>query len=359
LPAIFAAQTTLCSLYSMSANNLDRSRKAEFQQFIDQKTKPVGALGQLEQLALQIALIQQTSTPQLTNPHLLVFAADHGLTAEGVSAYPSAVTYQMVLNFLAGGAAINVFCQQNGLQLVVCDVGVNGSFAENAPGFVKYKIAPGTRNMRHEPAMTPDQCAAAMDAGRTLVDGLSYRDCNVVGFGEMGIGNTSSAALLMHRLLDLHLSACVGRGTGLNDAGMNRKLAVLQAVSDQYPEMSDPLAVLATFGGFEIAAIVGGMLQAAENGMVILVDGFIATAALLVAQAIDPAVRDYCVFCHQSDEAGHQLMLDSLRAAPLLRLSMRLGEGSGCALAYPLIQSAVMMLNEMASFTSAGISGKV
>lgn len=338
---------------------IDHSRQAEFQQFIDQKTKPLGALGQLEALALQLALIQQTTTPVLTAPHLLVFAADHGLTAEGVSAYPSAVTYQMVLNFLAGGAAVNVFCRQNGLQLVVCDVGVTGSFSENAPGFVKYKVAPGTRNMRYEPAMLPHECEAAMDAGRTLVDGVGHRGCNVVGFGEMGIGNTSAAALLMHRLTGLPLTQCVGRGTGLDDAGLTHKLAVLEAVSDQHATAQTPLDLLTAMGGFEIAAIVGGMLRAAENGMVILVDGFIATAALLVAQAIDPAVRDYCVFCHQSDEAGHRLMLESLNATPLLKLSMRLGEGSGCALAYPLLQSAVAMLSEMASFASAGVSERV
>ena len=342
---------------------INRARQAEFQQFIDQKTKPLGALGQLEELALQLALIQQTTTPLLTAPHLLVFAADHGLTAEGISAYPAAVTFQMVLNFLAGGAAVNVFCRQNGLQLVVCDVGVNGSFPEHTPGtsmpgFVKYKVAPGTHNMRYERAMLPHECEAAMDAGRTLVDGVAYRGCTVVGFGEMGIGNTSSAALLMHRLTGLPLSRCVGRGTGLDKAGRTHKLAVLQAVADQPATAETPLELLTALGGFEIAAIAGGMLRAAENGMVILVDGFITTSALLVAQAIDPAVRDYCVFCHQSDEAGHQLMLETLQAKPLLTLAMRLGEGSGCALAYPLLQSAVAMLTEMASFASAGVSEK-
>jgi len=353
----------------MPITPIDRSRQAEFQQFIDQKTKPLGALGQLEELALQLSLIQQTATPTLTAPHLLVFASDHGITAEGTSVYPSAVTYQMVLNFLAGGAAVNVFCRQNGIQLVVCDVGVNGSFAENIPGismrdtsmpgFVKYKVAYGTRNMRYEPAMLPHECEAAMDAGRTLVDGVAHRGCTVVGFGEMGIGNTSSAALLMHRITGLPLTQCVGRGTGLNDTGLAHKLAVLEAVSNQHRSTQTPVEFLTAMGGFEIAAIVGGMLRAADNGMIILVDGFIATAALLVAQAIDPAVRDYCVFCHQSDEAGHQRMLDFLHATPLLKLSMRLGEGSGCALAYPLLQSAVAMLTEMASFESAGVSGQV
>ncbi len=318
-------------------------------QRIDQKTKPLGALGRLEDVALQIARIQQTETPQLRNPHVLVFAADHGLAAEGVSAYPADITYGMVKNFIAGGAAINVFCRQNDLQLLVCDVGVNGTFAENTPAFVKYKIRSGTRNMRYEPAMTPDECAAALDAGRTLVNGLAYRDCNVVGFGEMGIGNTSAAALLMHRLTGLPLEQCVGRGTGLDDTGLTHKRAVLQAVADRHADRSDPLDILAAMGGLEIAAIVGGMQQAAENGMVILVDGFIATSALLVAHALNPAVLDNCVFCHQSDEAGHRLMLEYLRATPLLSLGLRLGEGTGCALAYPIVQAAVGMLNEMAS----------
>lgn len=318
-------------------------------QRIDAKTKPPGALGRLEALALQIALIQRTEAPSLRNPHLLVFAADHGLAAEGVSAYPAGITYGMVKNFIAGGAAINVFCRQNGLQLLVCDVGVNGPFDENTPTFVKYKIRPGTRNMRHEPAMTPDECAAALEAGKTLVNGVRYRNCNVVGFGEMGIGNTSSAALLMHRLTGLPVSACVGRGTGLTDAGLAHKLAVLETVAARYAHLTDPMALLAAMGGLEIAAIVGGLLEAAAQDMVILVDGFIATAAVLTAHALNPAILANCVFSHRSDEAGHGRMLDFLRVKALLELDLRLGEGTGCALAYPLVQAAVSMLNEMAT----------
>lgn len=328
--------------------------ESRIRQRIDYKTKPLGALGRLEDLALQIALIQRTETPVLSNPHVIVFAADHGIADEGVSAYPAHITYGMVQNFMAGGAAINVFCRQNGLTLLVCDVGVNGTFSENTSEFVKYKIRPGTRNMRHEPAMTADECAAAIDAGKTLVNGVSYRNCNVVGFGEMGIGNTSSASLLMHRLTGLPLEQCIGRGTGLDDAGLAHKRAVLQAVADRYTDLTDPMAILAAMGGLEIAAIVGGMLQAAENEMIILVDGFIATSALLVAQALNPAVRQHCVFCHQSDEAGHRLMLKHLRVKALLELNLRLGEGTGCALAYPLVQAAVGMLNEMATMDSLG-----
>lgn len=342
----------------MPALPLDRSREPRLRYLIDHKTKPLGALGQLEALALQLGLIQQTETPALTQPHLLVFAADHGIAAEGVSAYPAEVTYQMVQNFINGGAAINVFCRQQGLSLVVCDVGVRGTFEHNTPEFVKFKVQPGTRNMCHEPALSIDDCEAAMDAGRMLVDGVQHRGCNTVGFGEMGIGNTSSAALLMHRLLNLPLAQCVGRGTGLTDAQLAHKLTVLQAVADRYAHFTKPMELLCAMGGLEIAAIAGGMLRAAENQMVILVDGFIATAALLVARALDPAVLDYCVFSHQSAEQGHRLMLDALNARPLLHLDLRLGEGTGCALAYPLLQSAVAMLNEMASFEQAGISEK-
>ena len=347
----------------MPASLPDRSLESRLQHLIDHKTKPLGALGQLETLALQIGLIQQTETPVLTNPYILVFAGDHGIAADGVSAYPAEVTYQMVLNFLNGGAAINAFTRQNGLQLVVCDVGVRGTFDTTTVtgegcSFVKVKVKPGTQNMRHQPAMSLDDAEAAMDAGRLLVDGAYHRGCNIVGFGEMGIGNTSSAALLMHRFLGVPLAYCVGRGTGLTNEQLAHKLKILTEVADRYTALTDPLALLAAMGGFEIAAIAGGMLRAAGNGMIILVDGFISTAALLVARALDPAVLAHCVFTHQSDEAGHQLMLKHLQATPLLRLGLRLGEGTGCALAYPLVQAAVTMLTDMASFESAGVSNK-
>jgi nicotinate-nucleotide--dimethylbenzimidazole phosphoribosyltransferase len=352
----------------MPVSPLDRSPEAAIRQQIDRKTKPPGSLGQLETLALQIALIQQTDKPTLAEPHLLVFAADHGLTAEGVSAFPAAVTHQMVLNFQRGGAAINIFCRQNGLHLVVCDVGVTGTFANApgvdsfgvaTPGLVKLKVRPGTRNCRHEPAMTRAECEAAMDAGRTLVAGAAHRGSNVVGFGEMGIGNTSSAALLMHYATGLPIADCTGRGTGLDDAGLRHKQAVLEAVAQHHAALltalnADPVDVLAAVGGLEIAAIAGGILEAAERRMVVLVDGFIATAALLIAQKIETNLLDYCVFCHQSAEAGHRLMLHHLSQTigpvrPLLTLGLRLGEGTGCALAYPLLQAAVAMLTEMAT----------
>lgn len=334
---------------------LNQELAAAIQHKIDSKTKPVGALGQLEALAQQVALVQQTLTPQLRQPHVLVFAADHGIAAEGVSKYPQEVTYQMVLNFLSGGAAINVFCRQQGMALKVVDAGVKGSFAD-FPAVINQKIAEGTRSFLHEPAMSAAQCEQALAAGAKLAREVAATGCNVLGFGEMGIANTSAATLLMHRFTGLPLTECLGRGTGLDDEQLSHKAAVLTAAAQQHAAVTNPLEVLATFGGFEIVQMVGAMLGAAEQGLVLLIDGFIATAALLAATALHPTVREYCVFCHQSEESGHRRMLAYLHAQPLLHLSLRLGEGTGCALAYPLLVAAVNFLNEMASFESAGVS---
>ncbi|TGD80529.1 nicotinate-nucleotide--dimethylbenzimidazole phosphoribosyltransferase [Hymenobacter wooponensis] len=334
---------------------LNQSLAAAIQYKIDTKTKPLGALGQLEQLARQVALVQQTLTPKLQQPHMLVFAADHGIAAEGVSKYPQEVTYQMVLNFLSGGAAINVFCRQQGMALRIIDAGVKGSFAD-FPAVTDQKIAEGTRSFLREPAMTAAQCEQALEAGAQLAREVAATGCNVLGFGEMGIGNTSAATLLMHRLTGLPLADCLGRGTGLDDDQLAHKAAVLTAAAATHAAVSAPLEVLATFGGFEIAQMTGAMLAAAEAGMLLLIDGFIATAALLVTTKLYPAVLEYCVFGHQSEETGHRLLLGHLNARPLLSLGLRLGEGTGCALAYPLLQAAVSFLNEMASFESAGVS---
>ena len=334
----------------------DAALSAAIQHKIDTKTKPLGALGQLETLAWQIALVQQTLTPELRRPHLLVFAADHGIAQAGVSQYPPEVTHQMVRNFAGGGAAINVFCRQNGLGLTIVDAGVRGSFAD-LPAVRDEKIAEGTRNYAHEPAMTAAQCADALQRGARLVDELQAAGCNVLGVGEMGIGNTSSAAVLMHRFTGRPLAECVGRGTGLDAVGLARKLDTLTRAVAAHPGVETaPLDVLATFGGFEIAQMCGALLRAAEHGMLLLIDGFIATAALLVAARLVPAVLPYCVFCHESDEQGHRLLLAELGGQPLLRLGLRLGEGTGAALAYPLVQAAVGFLTEMASFESAGVS---
>ena len=324
---------------------------------IDTKTKPLGALGQLEVIARQVALIQNTLAPELKNPHMLVFAADHGVANDGVSAYPQEVTFQMVMNFLQGGAAINVFSRQHGLNLKVVDAGVNFDFAPNEH-LIDAKIAKGTKSFLYEPAMSAEQCELAMDKGAALVDQIADQGCNVVGFGEMGIANTSSAAMLMHVFTGLPLEECIGRGTGLDDDGLNRKLNVLSKALAKHGAEKQPMKALATYGGFEIAMITGAMLQAAARKMVILVDGFIASAAFLTAFKLNPLAKEYAIFCHQSEEKGHYLMLEYLQARPLISLGLRLGEGTGCAVAYPILESAVNFFNEMASFESAGVSEK-
>ena len=338
----------------------DQRLAAALQHKIDQKTKPLGALGQLEAVAKKIGLIQQSLTPQLKQPQMLVFAGDHGAAKAGVSAFPQEVTWQMVENFLAGGAAINVFSRQNGLALSVVDAGVAHDFGRR-PGLIDAKIAPGTANYIEQSAMTVAQCALAISSGAEIVRGLAAAGCNVVGFGEMGIGNTAAASLITHCLTGALLAECVGRGTGLDDAGLVRKQALLEQAVQRYRAhggSNEPLAVLAEFGGFEIAMMVGAMLAAAEAGMVILVDGFIVTSAALTATKLYPALADYCVFCHRSAEPGHQAQLRALKAEPLLDLGLRLGEGTGAALAYPLVQAALSFLNEMASFESAGVAEK-
>ncbi len=321
---------------------------------IDQKTKPLGSLGQLESLALQIGLIQNSLTAKLNQPCILVFAGDHGIVEAGVSTYPQTVTAQMVANFLAGGAAISVFARQHNIDLLIVDAGVNADLNSH-PKLIDAKIGKGTQNFLTHPAMTADECVQALQAGADQVLRQYEHGCNCIGFGEMGIGNTSSAALLMHRLTGLSLMRCVGRGTGLNDGQLQHKVTVLQRALNLHKGATEPLDVLATFGGFEIAMMVGAYLKAAELGMLILVDGFIAGAALLVGHKLYPHVLDYCIFSHVSSEQGHQVLLHQFNAKALLNLELRLGEGSGIALAYPLLQSALVFLNEMATFAEAGV----
>lgn len=313
----------------------------------------------LETVALQIGLIQQTLTPQLREPTMLVFAGDHGIVESGVSPFPQAVTAQMVLNFLQGGAAINVFTKQNNMRLRVVDSGVNHTFAANQD-LIDGKIAFGTRNFLNESAMTAAQCATALERAAQIVDAQITQGCNVFGFGEMGIGNTSSASSLMSVLCSLPIEQCVGRGTGLDDAGLTKKSNILaQALAHHALSADDTMQTLVTFGGFEIAMMVGAMLQAASKQCTLLIDGFITTAALLVAAKLQPNILHYCVFTHCSDESGHKKMLDFLQVKPLLSIDLRLGEGTGAALAYPLVLAAVNFLNTMASFESASVSQKL
>ncbi|MGB4811642.1 MAG: nicotinate-nucleotide--dimethylbenzimidazole phosphoribosyltransferase [Methylophilaceae bacterium] len=335
---------------------------------INHKTKPLGALGVLERVVVQIGLIQQSLSPILKAPTMLVFAGDHGITEAGVSPYPQAVTAQMVLNFLQGGAAINVFTAQNNMRLRVVDAGVNYTFDPQS-NLIDAKIAMGTRNFMREPAMTEAQCALALARGADIVDAQMIEGCNVFGFGEMGIGNTSSASCLMRLLCGLPIEECVGRGTGLDDAGLVQKIAVLRQALARHDlqthdlqthdlQTVDAIQILTTFGGFEIAMMVGAMLQAAARQCILIIDGFITTAAVLVAVKMQPNILQYCIFSHCSDESGHQKMLDFLNVKPLLRMDLRLGEGTGAALAYPLLLSAVNFLNNMASFESANVSQK-
>lgn len=332
----------------------DNALSSRLEAAINNKTKPLGSLGVLESLARQIGLIQKTTEPQLNRPAILVFAGDHGIVAENISAYPQSVTWQMVENFLAHGAAINVFARQNGCALHIVDAGVNHDFGPRA-GLISRKIARGTRNFAQEPAMSAEQCAHAMRQGMDLVAEL---EGNVIGFGEMGIGNTTAAAALMHKLTGIAVADCVGAGTGLSAAGVAHKQQVIEMAVLHHAAAGTPLEILAAFGGFEIAMMAGAMLKAAERRMLLLIDGFIVTSALLAAARLQPAILDYCVFSHCSDENGHRHMLRALDARPLLNLGLRLGEGTGCALALPLLHAAVNFMCEMATFESAQVSGK-
>ncbi|WP_230419426.1 nicotinate-nucleotide--dimethylbenzimidazole phosphoribosyltransferase [Undibacterium griseum] len=332
----------------------DNELQALLQHAIDHKTKPPGSLGRLELLAAQIGQIQQTASPVLRDPAIIVFAGDHGVVAEGISAFPQDVTWQMVENFLAGGAAINVFARQNGIALHIVDSGVRHEFGQRN-GLTGRKVAPGTQNFAKQPAMSAVQCAEAIRHGRELVRGLSG---NVLGFGEMGIGNTTAAAALMHKLTGIPVADCVGAGTGLSPQGIRHKQQVIEAAVALHAGVTAPQEVLACFGGLEIAMMTGAMLEAAQRRMVLLIDGFIVSSALLVAARLQPAILDYCVFSHQSDESGHARMLDALQVSPLLKLDLRLGEGTGAALVYPMVQAAVNFLNQMATFGDARVSEK-
>ena len=332
----------------------DAALAVRLQSALDNKTKPLGALGRLEALALRIGLILGTELPLLEAPQMLVCAGDHGLAARGVSAYPSDVTWQMVENFLAGGAAVSVLARQHGLALTVVDCGVRRDF-QPRPGLVSRRIAAGTADASAGPAMSPEQCAQAIANGREVVQALPG---NALLLGEMGIGNSSSAALLLSRLGGLRIDDCTGIGTGLDGAGLARKREVLRQVLALHADATAPLDALAAFGGFEVATLVGAVLQAAEERRVIVVDGFIASSAVLVAQALQPHVAQRCVAAHCSAEPGHVLLLEQLGLEPLLNLDLRLGEGSGGALAWPLLESACRILREMASFEAAGVSRK-
>ena len=333
----------------------DKTMVPALQDKIDNLTKPKGSLGRLEELAIQIGTIQQTFTPELRKPQNIIFAADHGIVVEGVSFSAPEVTAQQVPNFLKGGGGVGMFCRQHNFGLKVVDCGVNADFGE-LPGLIDRKIRKGTRNYLHEAAMTEEEMERAIEIGAEMVDMAHNEGSNIISFGEMGIANTSSSSLWMTWFTGISLKACVGAGSGLNPQGIEHKYNILRAAMENYRGDGSPRDIIRWFGGYEMVAAVGAMLRAAERRMLIIVDGFIMTNCVLAAKQLYPAVQEYCIFGHQGDEAGHQLVLEFLDAKPLLNLSLRLGEGTGAICAYPIIESAIRMVNEMTTFQQAQIT---
>lgn len=333
----------------------DRTLQPALQDKIDNLTKPKGSLGMLETLAMQIGLIQQTPSPKLSSPHNVLFAADHGIIEEGVTVSPKEVTWQQLSHFSHGGAGINFLCNQHGFKLVLVDAGVDYDIPSGR-GIIDMKVRRGTDNFLHGSAMTSEELDLCIERGASVVRDIYASGCNIISFGEMGSGNTSPSSMWMHLFTGIPLDKCIGAGAGLSNSGISHKLDVLTRALSGYKGGDSVEEKMAWFGGFELAMAVGGMLQAAELGMVIIVDGFIMTSCMLAASKLYPAVMDYAVFGHQGDESGHKLMLEAMGANPLLHLSLRLGEGSGAVCAYPIIESAVRMINEMDSFEKVSVT---
>lgn len=332
--------------------------KTAIQEKIDNLNKPKGSLGRLEELAMQISLIQQTLEPSLAHPCHLLLGGDHGIEREGVSVSPREVTWQQMINFSQGGGGVNMFCRQHGFNLRIVDVGVDYDLS-NTPGIINRKIARGTNNFLYEPAMSEEEFNRAIQVGVDLVDECFAEGCCMLSIGEMGIANTSPSSIWMSLFGDIPLKECIGAGAGLNNEGIRHKYEVLLNALNNYRSMiPQPSAIspLAYFGGFEMIATIGAMLRAAELHLVILVDGFIMTACALAAIRLYPATQDYMIFTHCGDESGHKMMLDIVDANPLLYLGLRLGEGTGALCAFPIVDSAVRMMNEMNNFDNAKIT---
>lgn len=343
---------------TFSITSPDKSAVPALQAQIDNLTKPRGALGRLEQLCLQICLIQQTSAPRLIRPYNILFAADHGIERQGVSCSPREVTAQQVLHFVRHpeGSGVGFLCRQHGFVFQVVDAGVDAELPAGC-GVIDRKIRRGTSDFLYGDAMTESEFDRCVETGAELVDRAFADGCNVISFGEMGIGNTSSSAMCMHYLTGIPLSDCVGAGSGLDSAGVRHKYEILRQAAENWTAPSnDAVKVMCRFGGFEMAMAVGAMLQAAERRMVILVDGFIMTACMLVASRLYPEVKEYAIFCHKGDESGHARLLASMDADPVLSLGLRLGEGSGAVCAYPIIESAVRMINDMDTFEAENVT---
>ena len=329
---------------------VDRSMEAAIQAKIDNLNKPKGSLGRLEELAMQVCLIQQTLEPSLAHPCHLLLGGDHGIEREGVSVSPREVTWQQMINFSHGGGGVNMFCRQHGFKLRIVDVGVDYDLSK-VDGIIDRKIARGTKNFLYEPAMSEEEFNRAIQIGSDLVDDCAAEGCRVLSIGEMGIGNTSPSSIWMSLFGDIPLKDCIGAGAGLNSEGIRHKYEVLSKAVERYH--GDPLRY---FGGFEMIAAIGAMLRAAEQHLIILVDGFIMTACALAAIRLYPDSQDYMIFTHCGDESGHKMMLDIIDAKPLLHLGLRLGEGTGALCAFPIIDSAVRMMNEMNNFDNAKIT---
>ena len=336
----------------------DYSLQSAIQAKIDNLNKPKGSLGRLEELAMHICLIQQTLEPALEHPCHLLLGGDHGIEREGVSVSPREVTWQQMINFTRGGGGVNMFCRQHGFKLRIVDVGVDYDLS-NIPGIINRKIAHGTKNFLYEPAMTEDEFDTAIEVGTALVADCINAGCKVVSIGEMGIANTSPSSIWMSLFGDIPLKDCIGAGAGLNNDGIRHKYEVLSKALSRYHQLfphPSSISPLMYFGGFEMIAAIGAMLRAAECHLVILVDGFIMTACALAAIRLYPASQDYMIFTHCGDESGHRMMLDIVDAKPLLSLGLRLGEGTGALCAYPIVDSAVRMMNEMNNFDNAQIT---
>lgn len=337
---------------------VDTSLKTAIQEKIDNLNKPKGSLGRLEELAMQVCLVQQTLEPSLAHPCHLLLGGDHGIEREGVSVSPREVTWQQMINFSHGGGGVNMFCRQHGFKLRVVDVGVDYDLSD-IPGIINRKIARGTKNFLYEPAMSEEEFNRAIQVGVDLVDECFAEGCRVLSIGEMGIANTSPSSIWMSLFGDIPLKDCIGAGAGLNNEGIRHKYEVLlKALKNYRSTITLPSAIspLTYFGGFEMIAAIGAMLRAAELHLVILVDGFIMTACALAAILLYPDTQDYMIFTHCGDESGHKMMLDMVDAKPLLHLGLRLGEGTGALCAFPIVDSAVRMMNEMNNFDNAKIT---
>ena len=333
----------------------DERLRPAIQDKIDNLNKPKGSLGVLEELAMQVCLIQQTLTPSLAHPCHLLLGGDHGIEREGVSVSPREVTWQQMINFTRGGGGVNMFCRQHGFKLRIVDVGVDYDLSA-IPGIIHRKIARGTRNFLYEPAMSEEEFNKAIEVGVSLVDDCITDGCEVLCIGEMGIGNTSPSSIWMSLFCQIPLDECIGAGAGLDSPGIRHKCEVLRQAVERFTSQGSPCEVLRYFGGFEMIAAIGAMLRAAEQHLVILVDGFIMTACALAACRLYPAAQSYMVFGHCGDESGHRRMLDAMGAKPLLSLGLRLGEGTGALCAFPILDSAVRMMNEMNNFDNGNIT---